>query len=503
MKKYIFLPGGVLVVVALMWASLTLRWDRGAIALGAGGLLILALGIAANAREIRAWFSDPRGVFGVNTAFSTLLLVAALGLLNAFLAFRPVSFDWTSAGRNTLSPEAVTLARGLKSDVWMKQFGRTRDAQVGDLLDAFARAGSRITVGFVDVEASPAEAQAYAPLRNGTVVIGSGDKFRKVDRVTEPALATAIMQVTAASDVVVCFATGEGEKGLADGTGVGLSELARLLESTNYTLEQISLLRADVPASCQVLVVPGPAAGLQAVQYGRLEQYLGNGGRIALLVDPPVEAGLAAWLTKYGITPGKGVIVEANPASQSVGVGPESPLAVMYSGHPIVRGFEIVTIYDRAVPLVATESDYGRPQPLAGTGKDAFERVDLMRQSTEFQEGRDVAGPHVLGVALEMPRATKDASLPVPRLVVFGDSDFVSNALLTRQGNRDLAVRIVGWLAGEEDARTVAVPDRQNRRTTLSIQGRTLLYVVTMVVLPLIPLTIGLVQLYRSKRRGQ
>jgi ABC-type uncharacterized transport system involved in gliding motility auxiliary subunit len=154
------------------------------------------------------------------------------------------------------------------------------------------------------------------------------------------------------------------------------------------------------------------------------------------------------------------------------------------------------------VPIVPTQSDYGKAAPLAGSGKDSFERVDLISQATEFREGRDRRGPHAFGAALEMSVATAGTAGSKPRIVVFGDSDFLTNAFITLQGNKDLVLRVLAWLAGEEEARTVAVSNRENRRTTLTIQGRSMLYLVTMVLLPLIPLTFGLVQLYRAKRRG-
>lgn len=500
MKKYIFLPGGLLVVAALLWAAFTLAWDRTALFLGAGGLLVLALGTAANAKEIRDWFRDPRGVFALNTTISTLIFVAILGVVNALVAFRPVSFDVTEAGRNTLSDEARTLVAGLTQDVWIKQFGRSRDMRVADLLEAFARAGTRVRPSFVDIERAPTEAREYAPIKDGTVVVGSGDKFRKINQVTEPALATAILQVTSESQITVCFATGEGERGLLDQSGTGLSELAKALVASNFAMDRVSLLQSGVPESCGALVVAGPTSALQPVEYERLETYLFAGGRIAVLIDPPVDRGLAAWLTKYGVAPGQGMIIETSPAAQSVGAGPETPMAVGYYTHPITRGFEVTTVYHRAVPLLPVKTDFGQLSPLAGTGSESFERVDLMSQSVRFQEGRDRPGPHVLAAALSIARGSADAALPEPRLVVFGDSDFLTNAFITRQGNRDLALRVIAWLSGEEESRAVAVAERQNRRTSLSLQGRTWLYLVTLGFLPLIPLVAGVIRLIRSRR---
>jgi ABC-type uncharacterized transport system involved in gliding motility auxiliary subunit len=100
-----------------------------------------------------------------------------------------------------------------------------------------------------------------------------------------------------------------------------------------------------------------------------------------------------------------------------------------------------------------------------------------------------------------MPRGlTDDQNVQEGRLVVFGDSDVITNAYLNRQGNRDLALRVVAWLAGEEEARSVSLGDRQNRRTSLTERTRTWMYVVNLGLLPLLPLVAGLVQLIRARR---
>ena len=84
-----------------------------------------------------------------------------------------------------------------------------------------------------------------------------------------------------------------------------------------------------------------------------------------------------------------------------------------------------------------------------------------MAQGTEFREGRDTPGPFVLGIAVRFPRGAKDdPNVREGRMVVFGDSDFLANASVAKQGNRDLALRSVAWLAGEREARIVSLADR-------------------------------------------
>ncbi|MCU0249863.1 MAG: hypothetical protein MUE61_06625, partial [Vicinamibacterales bacterium] len=54
--------------------------------------------------------------------------------------------------------------------------------------------------------------------------------------------------------------------------------------------------------------------------------------------------------------------------------------------------------------------------------------------------------------------------------------------------NRDFAVRIIAWLSGVEEARVVAVSERQNRRVPLTERRRRWMYVVNLILLPLVPL---------------
>jgi ABC-type uncharacterized transport system involved in gliding motility auxiliary subunit len=345
----------------------------------------------------------------------------------------------------------------------------------------------------VDIDASPAEARRYGVRRAGSVVVEMGNRSRLVEAVTEPALATAILHVSSAVEPRVCFATGEGEHGLADAGPQGLSGLGSVLTASNYQTAPISLMQGDVPASCSALVVAGLPNGLEADLLGRLDAYLTRGGRLLLALDPPVDPGVASFLARFGITTGHGVVIETSGAGRAVGAGPENPISFVYHDHPITRGFDQRTIFGRAVPLRVAPTEVGEPRPLASTADTAFERVDLVSQTPEFREGRDRRGPFALAVATSIPRGSRDAALPEPRIVATGDSDFFANGLITWTANRDLAVRMIAWLSGVEEARVVSVSERQNRRIPLAERRRTWMYLVNLGLLPLLTLAAGLV----------
>jgi ABC-type uncharacterized transport system involved in gliding motility auxiliary subunit len=501
MRKFAFLPGALMVVSAFLWAAFTLRWTVPAAVLGGGGLLALAVGVAANWAGAREWFRDPRGVFALDTALSTLLLVAALVLVNALAGSRGVAFDWTAAGRNTLAPETLSLLEGLEADVALKQMGRPRDTASRDLVGAFSAQSPRVRVEDVDIDASPADARRYGVRRAGSIVVEAGSRFRLIEAVTEPALATAILQVTSALEHRVCFATGEGEHGLADAGPQGLSGLVSVLTASNYQTAPISLIQGEVPDNCTALVIAGVPNGLEADVLGRLDAYLARGGRLLLALDPPVDAGVLSFMAKFGITAGQGVVIETSGAGRAVGAGPENPISFVYHDHPTTRGFGERTIFGRAVPLGIAPTEVGQPTPLASTADTAFERVGLEGQATEFREGRDRHGPFALAVATSIPRGSRDAALPEPRIVVTGDSDFFANGLITWTANRDLAVRMIAWLSGVEETRVVSVSERQNRRIPLTERRRTWMYLVNLGLLPLLPLAAGLLALGIGSRK--
>ena len=488
MRKFAFLPGAFMVVAAVLWGAFTLRWTVPVSVLLGGGLLAFAVGVAAGWRGVREWFADPRGVFALNTALSTLLLVAALVLVNALVGLRGVRFDWTEAGRNTLAPETVALVQGLRSDVVLKQMGRPRDTASRDLLGAISAQNPRVRAEAVDIDASPGEARRYGVTRAGTVVVEAGPRFRRIEAVTEPALASAILQVSSAAEPRVCFAAGEGGHGLSDAGSQGLTGLVSVLTASNYQVAPVSLLPGEVPADCAALVIAGAPNGLAGDTLVRLDAYLARGGRLLLALDPPVDPGVASFLARFGITAGQGVVIETSGAGRSVGAGPENPVSFVYHDHPITRGFDQRTIFGRAVPIGIAPTEVGEPKPLASTADTAFERIDLASQATEFRDGRDRRGPFTLAVATSIPRGSRDAALPEPRIVVTGDSDFLANGLITWTANRDLAVRMIAWLSGVEEARVVAASERQNRRVPLTERRRTWMYVVNLGVLPLLPI---------------
>jgi hypothetical protein len=497
-KRYIAIPGALLLTVAFVRAATSAQWDESGISLAAGGAAIVAIAAVWNRREVVEWARDPRGVFAVTTAISVAVIVALLVMLNIAAWYHPWSVDLTAAGRNQVSNTTLSFLEQLDTDVTLQQFGRTSDPVVEQVLQGFARASRRIRVEFVDVDRDRDRATRIGVVRLGTVVVVAGEKFRKVEDANEQALATAILQVTTDAERTVCFVTGHGERGLSDAGAQGLSQLAATLAASNYSTDKVSLLEGDVPHMCAAIVIAGPQQELSDTEMNRLQGFVERRGRIALLLEPDPAPSLDAWLGPFGVRPEAGSIVDTSGAGRSVGGGPRTPLALRYVDHPVTRGFEIATIYSGARPLAIDRrpASGAKTTALAQTGPRSFSTSNPDPEPA-LEEGKDTPGPLTLATAVAFGPA---ASGEDARLVVFGDADFISNAFLRRQGNRDFFLRSLSWLMGEEEAAIVAVDDRQNRRIELTERARAWMYIVNLGALPLIPLVAGLIVYIRSRR---
>jgi hypothetical protein len=103
---------------------------------------------------------------------------------------------------------------------------------------------------------------------------------------------------------LVLFATGHGERSIDDAKGPGMRRVANVLRAAGFQVRAVDLARdAKVPDDCQVLVLAGPLRPYGEQADAALRKYVADGGRMAILLDPPDgTVPLAKMLATHGIT---------------------------------------------------------------------------------------------------------------------------------------------------------------------------------------------------------
>ena len=118
-----------------------------------------------------------------------------------------------------------------------------------------------------------------------------------------------------------------------------------------------------------------------------------------------------------------------------------------------------------------------------------------------FDRGHDVRGPLPLAMALEVsPDSTRTVR---GRLIVVGNSEFLSNTNINLGANRDLMLNAVAWLAQEQALIQLRGRDPLNQPVVLGRDGRRLATWGAPVGWPLFVGSLALVIMLRHRRRSE
>jgi ABC-type uncharacterized transport system involved in gliding motility auxiliary subunit len=273
------------------------------------------------------------------------------------------------------------------------------------------------------------------------------------------------------------------------------------MEKANYDVKPLALARqGKVPDDAAVIVIPGPRTELFPPEVDALDGYLGKGGKLLLMVNPPFpqrvqDDAVKKLAARYGVDLGDNLVVELSPIGRVFGIGPEIPIVQQYEPHPITRDLGGVTTLfplTRTVTPVKTLPAGVNVQPLAKTSPDSW--GENSRQEIESGQVKPDAdepkGP--LSIAAV---ATKDKT----RLVVYGTANVATNQFLNLQGNRDFFLNAVSWLAEEEDQISIRPKDTKQTPVFLSSQQAQAVFWLPVVILPGLALVGGVVALARRR----
>jgi ABC-type uncharacterized transport system involved in gliding motility auxiliary subunit len=176
-------------------------------------------------------------------------------------------------------------------------------------------------------------------------------------------------------------------------------------------------------------------------------------------------------------------------------------VAAKYQSHPITDRFNLLTAYRlaRSVAPVQGGASGKFPQTLVETSPNSWAETDIKALATSAEVRReldkgDKAGPISLAAAVSSPATDvpapaagakpEDTNKPETRIVVFGDSDFASNAWLGIPGNRDLFMNSVNWLAQQENLIAIRPRDPEDRRITLTADQQEWIFWATVFIIP-------------------
>lgn len=443
-----------------------------------------------------------RALGGLNASLATLFFLGLCVVVYAFFRSWDVSWDLTEEGRRELSEQTRQVLHNMNREVTVTAFFLDSD-------DELLLIGKEKTLRFLE------QCQRYTDLLKvevedpqlavdrmmamevnfaspqGTIVIHSGVRKRVITlsggspRLEERDFTNALINVLRASEPKIYYLTGQGQRDLADTeSGAGAGGLFEVLRRESYVVEpySIPINQPVIPDDCNILVTNNPTGDLHPRELEAIQAYLDRGGRLLVMLDPWLHANpnmanevFRPWLaSRYCIEIGSDIVLTRDQekhyeAQLSAARGPFEAVdsdedfeiwrGSYRADHPITAGFDQTMVLQAA----RTVSVCDEPQE----GVFAF---DLLRTTPNFWAESDVAGLRNRGTA-EQDDHERFGALPLAvsviantdmpgdsegrnrqaRIVVVGDSDFVSNGQITYPGHINFVMNTFAWLSESEE----------------------------------------------------
>jgi ABC-type uncharacterized transport system involved in gliding motility auxiliary subunit len=512
---------------ALVFGAVAVRfvrpeWNQYATWGAWAGLALVVLYTLGQWREILNYFRRRQARYG---ALATTGVLAALAIaigVNYVGSRQNKRWDLTASQQNSLSEQTTKVLQSLQGPVKFTVFDRqTEFDRFRNRLDEYAYHSRQVSVEYVDPDTRPVIAKQYEIQQYGTVVVEYMGRRERVTSDSEQDLTNGLIKALSDKQRKVYFLQGHGEKEPNDTERDGYSALSGMLRSDNYMVERLVLAQQkEVPADATVVVVAGPTSDILPAELEMLRAYLSRAGKLMVLIDPPIGEqpkqlpNVEALIKEWGVTLGNNVIVDVSGATNE----PSIAVAATYPLHAITEQFATLTIYPvaRTVEPVSGGTNGRTPTTIVETSRASWAESNFASLSTGVAmdaEGGDKAGPLSVAIAVSAPAAEEGAKppsdppatpstnepKPETRVVVFGDSDFATNAYAGVPGNPNLFANAVNWLAQQENLIAIRPKETQDRRITMTPRQQTMAFLTSILFIPALVFAAGVFTWWRRR----
>jgi ABC-type uncharacterized transport system involved in gliding motility auxiliary subunit len=497
----------VLAAVLLRFQGYKAEWQTWSQPVAIAGLVVTALYILSQWRDIGRSFQGRNVRYGSMAAGTVVLFLGILVALNWISNREHKRWDLTANKQFSLSDQTRKVLVELKKPLVIRAYYENPSGlqELRDRLGEYQYASKQVSVDYVDAVKDPIAAKKDQVQTYGTVVLEYEGRTERSAQSDEQSLTNSLKKVIEGTAKKIYFVQGHGEHDPTASDRAGYSGISDALKSDNFEVAKLALAQeGKIPDDATVVVVAGPKTDYFAPEVDALRGFLKKGGKALLFLDPvdkadaPPLTNLIALAKEWGMTVGNDIVVDASGMGRLINAGPEVPIAMpSQPAHAITRDFRLMTAFPltRSVTPIDGGTDGKVAQKLLETSPQSWGETDLKglfstsRPQLNVDKG-DKAGPVSIAAAVSAPApdapapATPDLPKPEARVVVVGDSDFASNSALGIQGNRDIALNMANWLAQQENLIAIRPHDAQDRRIQLTEDQSQRIFWIALLVIP-------------------
>ena len=283
---------------------------------------------------------------GLSIAFTALFVVVIIvinmiaGLLTTKIP--ALTFDLSAQNTYELTQDTIDFIKTLKKEVTVTVLASESQymgaseyyLMAGTLLKQYENYTDKIKIKYVDLTANPTFTNKYPDdtLSAGNYIVECGDKHRvlKTDDLfetsydsysystnvtgleVEPAVTTAILNVTSDNQTKVQFIDGFGDY------SSDAAAIKNLLEQNNYNVSAVNTLTQDIDSDTSAIILFTPTKDLDDTSLKKIKNFLSNNGSYGknlIYVAPPVKTDTPktdALREEWGMKLGDGIVAETD-----------------------------------------------------------------------------------------------------------------------------------------------------------------------------------------------
>ncbi len=380
-----------------------------------------------------------------------LMVFAIFTLCLIYLEKNSAKFSLNIDKSKALNAQSIHVLQNLIDENAVKFLVFTRkDSAVGKKIHQFftpiKQVNPKINIEFIDPTLQPDQVKTHAITMQGEIVLTYQDnsKLGKVNitELSESAVINAILRLQNNTDKAewIVFAESYGMLSIDDESTTGLSKLLFTLKKQGYHVARMPLnVSLVLPNNVKLIILPNPQQTLESEMVNWIQQQSQQG--ISLW-----------WLSDIG-----------SVAQSQL----ELTMDVMLGDKSEIKPGEFTATINQFPDNTITEN---------------FNQPIYWAQSREII----ATGYQVLIKAQNQTVLALNKQLPNSRIVITGDSDFISNQYLNVAANKSFALRIIDWLLYHDNRVNISVHISQHTQLYLSNAQMVFLSVVFLLLIPLL-----------------
>ena len=420
-------------------------------------------------------------------------------------------FDLTPTKQYSLAPISQKILRNLDQGIQVSVFYlRGERKKHDDLLSLMVQENPLFRYQLFDLDRTPGKAEEYGISSYGVGVVETESGRIIIGKVDQEEIVKAILRISRPFKTVY-FVSGHGERELHDKMARNsYGFLKTVLAAENYHVQPVALRQVtQVPDNADLVVVAGPREDFLPQELEVLSAYVLAGRKLMFLLDPDTVPELCRYLARFGFGLDDGVVVDRQ--ARLARGDPLMPTIPHFVEEIFPRELWAPVVMPVVRPVgVQNRGDKGdgQTQAFAFSSPDSWAQHKderLQQGDLSYRAGEDTPGPVSVAAVATIPGSAETPG----KIVVFGDSDFVTNFHSRIPGNLDFFMNTVGWLLDRQGLMSVGraveglVQGRSSKQSLYLSETQSRQFFWFMVVLePGFVFLVGTVVFLARRRRG-